>query len=277
MGRELTYSQRVERALLTDYRKAIWRPFLRGVREYALIRPGDRIAVCVSGGKDSMLLAKLMQLLERTPDVPFEARYVIMDPGYAPEVRARIEDNARRLEIPYTLFESDVFAAAADSGKRPCFMCARMRRGCLYEQAKKLGCNRIALGHHMNDVIETALLSMFYGGQVQGMLPKVRAEHFPGMALIRPLYRVREADILQWSAFTGLEFARCACRLTRREGDSRRAAMKALIRKLGEENPNIEANLFGSLHTVQLDTLPGWKTGGAAHSFLERFDSLEED
>ena len=278
MSRELTFAQRVERSLLTDFRKPIWREFLRAVRDYRLVEPWDRIAVCVSGGKDSMLLAKLFQQLERVPDVPFRAEYIIMDPGYSAENRRKVEENARLLEIPYRLFESDVFEASAAETKNPCFLCARMRRGCLYKEARRLGCNKIALGHHFNDVIETTLMAMLYGGQIQGMLPMVKAKNFPGMALIRPMYRVHEADILAWRDAHDLSFIQCACRFTEesaRRGGSKRQEVKALIERLKQDNPNVESNLFGSLHTVQLDTLPGWKTGGRTHSFLERWDSLE--
>ena len=275
MGRELSACQRVERSLLTDFRKPIWRQFLRAVREYRLVEPGDRIAVCVSGGKDSMLLAKLMQQLQRTPDVPFEAEYLFMDPGYSAAARRQAEETARLLEIPYKLFDSDVFEAAAVREKNPCFLCARMRRGCLYKAAQRLGCNKIALGHHFNDVIETTLMSMLYGGQIQGMLPMVRARNFPGMALIRPMYRVHEADILAWRDAHGLAFIQCACRFAERPDASKRQAVKRLIEQLKRDNPNVERNLFGSLHTVQLDSMPGWKSGGQAHSFLERWEALE--
>ena len=282
MGRELNECQRIERSLLTDFRKPIWRPFVRAVREYALIAPGDRIAVCVSGGKDSMLLAVLTRLLQRHYEIPFEAEYLIMDPGYSAENRRRVEANAARLGIPYTLVESDVFEASAQAGGgNPCFMCARMRRGCLYRHAQAMGCNKIALAHHFNDVIETTLMSMLYGGQIQAMLPKLRAKHFPGMALIRPMYRVHESDILAWRDAHGLEFIRCACRFTeesaRQEERSKRQAVKRLLEQLRADNPNVERNLFGSIHTVQLDTLPGWKHAGQAHSFLEWFDAIEGD
>ena len=275
MPRALGFAQRVDQALLTDFRKPIWRPFMRAVRDYRLVEPGDRIAVCVSGGKDSMLLAKLMLLLQRHGDAPFEAVCLIMDPGYRPEVRARAEQTARRLEIPYELFESDVFEAAEQAGgTRPCFMCARMRRGCLYRKAQALGCNKIALGHHFDDVIETTLMAMLYGGQIQAMPPMLAAEHFPGMRLIRPMYRIREADILAWRDAFGLDCVRCACRLAEETdgGGSARQAVKRLLRQLHAENPKVEQNVFNSIHRVQLDTLVGWKSGGERHGFLEKFD-----
>jgi len=273
MARAMTPVEAMERDLLTARRKALWRPFVRGIREYRLIAPGDRIAVCVSGGKDSMLLAVMTRLLRRHFEIPFEAAYLIMDPGYRPEHRRQIEANARRLGIDYTLIESDVFEAAARQDERPCFMCARMRRGCLYRHAQALGCNKIALGHHFDDVIETTLMAMLYGGQIQAMPPMLSARNFPGMRLIRPLYRVRERDIIAWRDDYGLEFLRCACRLTRREADSRRLFVKNLIRELDADHPKVSQNIFNSVHAAQVDGLVGWKYRGEAHSFLE---GLEE-
>ena len=277
MKRTLTEPQQMAQDILTARRKALWRPFMRAIRRYELISPGDRIAVCISGGKDSMLLAVMMMALQAHGEVPFEAVYLVMDPGYSPENRRRIEENARRLGIPYTLVESDVFEAAAIQEKHPCFMCARMRRGCLYRHAQALGCNKIALGHHFDDVIETTLMAMLYGGQVQAMPPKLWAENFPGMALIRPMYMVRECDILEWRDRWNLEFIQCACRFTEASGagriDSKRAAVKRLIAQLDADNPKVSANILNSIHTVQLDTLVGWKHRGQEHSFLEDFDA----
>ncbi|MBQ6373953.1 MAG: tRNA 2-thiocytidine biosynthesis protein TtcA [Clostridia bacterium] len=276
MKRAMTEVQRMEQEILTVRRKALWRPFMRAIRQYRLIQPGDRIAVCISGGKDSMLLAKLMQLLVRHTEVPFEAVWLVMDPGYRPEVRGRIEANARRLEIPATVIESDVFEAAASQEKRPCFLCARMRRGCLYRHAQALGCNKIALGHHFDDVIETTLMAMLYGGQIQAMPPRLRAQNFPGMELIRPMYMIRERDIIAWRDDWGFSFAQCACRFTEEAGEagagSKRQAVKRLIAALDADDPKVSRNIFNSVHTVQLDTLVGWKQGGEAHSFLEQFD-----
>ena len=273
MPRELGPVQRMEQRLLTDLRKPIWRPFMRALRGYRLLSPGDRIAVCISGGKDSMLLAVLMRLLQRHSETPFEAVYLIMDPGYSPENRRRAEENAKRLEVPYTLFESDVFEVANAQDEHPCFLCARMRRGCLYGRARDMGCNKIALGHHFDDVIETTLMAMLYGGQIQAMPPMLQAKNFPGMALIRPLYRVREADILAWRDAFGLEFLQCACRLTEAadvdESASKRQEIKRLIADLHRTNPKVEQNIFNSIHRVQLDTLVGWKQRGEEHSFLE--------
>ncbi len=276
MGREFSYIQRLERSILTEYRETLWQPFCRAVKRYRLIQAGDKIAVCISGGKDSMLLAKLIQLLHRHSEVPFEAVYLIMDPGYAPENREKVESNAKRLEIPYTLFESDIFEASASQEKHPCFLCARMRRGCLYGKAQALGCNKIALGHHFDDVIETVLISMLYGGQMQAMPPKLRAKNFPGMELIRPLYMVREKDVIAWKDAFGLSFIQCACRFTERaetgEHESKRLEVKRLIQKLHEENPVVEQNIFGSIHNVQLDTMAGWKYKGKEVSFLDDYD-----
>ena len=275
MTRELGYVQRMEQRLLTDMRKTLWRPFMRAIRDYRLLSPGDRIAVCVSGGKDSMLLAVLMRLLQRHSETPFEAVYLIMDPGYSSENRRRVEENAGRLGLHYTLFESDVFEVASAQDGHPCFLCARMRRGCLYRTAQSLGCNKIALGHHYDDVIETTLMAMLYGGQIQAMPPMLRAKNFPGMTLIRPMYRVREADIIAWRDAFGLEFLRCACRLSESaavdESASKRQEIKRLISDLQRTNPKVAQNIFNSIHRVQLDTLVGWKQGGEEHSFLEAF------
>ena len=277
MARTLTDAQRMDQRLLTDFRKPIWRPFMRAIRQYRLIQPGDRIAVCVSGGKDSMLLAKLMQLLQRHSEVPFEAVNLIMDPGYSPENRRQVEENAKQLALDYTLVESDVFEVANAQAEHPCFLCARMRRGCLYRHAQALGCNKLALGHHYDDVIETTLMAMLWGGQIQAMPPRLKAQNFPGMELIRPLSQVREADILAWRDAFSLTFLRCACRLTESaavdETASARQQTKRLIAALHESNPKVEQNIFNSIHRVQLDTLVGWKHAGEQHSFL---DSLED-
>ena len=276
MSRELTPCQLIERSIQKKYRKELWTPFIAAVKRYELVKAGDRIAVCVSGGKDSMLLAKLIQLLQRHSPVPFQAEYLIMDPGYSPEHRRQVESAAETLGIPCTIFESDVFEIVYAQEKNPCFLCARMRRGCLYGKARDLGCNKIALGHHFDDVIETVLISMFYGGQLQGMPPKLRAKNFPGMELIRPLYKVREEDILSWRDANSLRFIQCACRFTEnaalRPGGSKRQEVKRLLRALRQENPVVEQNVFGSVHNVQLDTFVGWKFKGIEHDFLESYD-----
>ena len=278
MAREFGFAERVERALLTDFREPIWRPFMRAVREYRLIAPGDRIAVCVSGGKDSMLLAVLMRLLQRHSEAPFEAVCLVMDPGYRPEIRRQVEQTAARLEIPAEIFDSDVFEASESAmggaDRRPCFLCARMRRGCLYKKARDLGCNKIALGHHFDDVVETTVMAMLHGGQIQAMPPMLAAQNFPGMRLIRPMYRVREEDILAWRDAFGLDFIRCACRFTEKadEGASKRLAVKMLLAELEKDDPKVRQNVFNSVHRVQLDTMVGWKYLGEEHSFLERFE-----
>ena len=276
MTRSFTYLEQLERGILTEFRETLWQPFCRSVKRYKLIQPGDRIAVCISGGKDSMLLAKLIQLLHRHTQYPFEARYLIMDPGYNPENRAKVESNAKLLGIPYTLFESDIFEVLDTQEKNPCFLCARMRRGCLYGKAREMGCNKIALGHHFDDVIETTLIGMLYGGQLQAMPPKLKAKNFPGMELIRPLYTVREEDICAWRDRNCLGFIQCACRLTeqasREEHVSKRQEVKRLIKTLHAENPTVEWNIFGSFHNVQLDTMVGWKYRGKEISFLDDYD-----
>ena len=236
--------------------------------------------MCISGGKDSMLLAKLMQQLQRHSEVPFELVFLVMDPGYNPVNRQKIESNAELLHIPLTIFESDIFEVASSTEKNPCYLCARMRRGNLYHQAQELGCNKIALGHHFSDVIETTLIGMFYGSQLQGMMPKLHSTNFPGMQLIRPMYCIHEDAILAWKQYNNLEFIQCACRMTEKIdasgdgiGPSKRQEIKLLLRELRKTNPNIEKSIFNSIHAVCLDTMPGYKTGGVAHSFLERYDA----
>ena len=282
MARTLEPYQLVERSIITKYRKVLWNPFIEAVKRYEMIQPGDRIAVCISGGKDSMLLAKLMQQLQKHSDFPFDLVFLVMDPGYNELNRQKIESNAALLNIPVTIFESDIFEVADSAGKSPCYLCARMRRGYLYSRAQELGCNKIALGHHFNDVVETTLISMFYGSQLQAMLPKLHSTNFEGMTLIRPLYCVHEDDIIAWARDNSLEFIQCACRLTERSaadtGDvnvSKRKEIKLLLRRLRQGNPNIEKSIFNSIHVVALDTMPGFKTGGVEHSFLERFNAME--
>ena len=273
MSRELSAAQLAERSISRKYRKQIWNNFIRAVRDYELIKEGDRIAVCISGGKDSMLLAKLMQMLQRFSEVPFDLKFLVMDPGYSPQNRVRIEENAALLEIPITVFETDIFSATDKAERYPCYLCARMRRGYLYSEAQKLGCNKIALGHHFSDVIETTVMAMLYGSQLQGMIPKLHSQNYPGMELIRPLYCVHEDDIIAWARYNKLEFIRCACRVTDKSGDvdSKRAEVKELIRTLKKTNPNVEKSIFNSLHCVHLDTFIGYKTKGVRHSFLEEY------
>ena len=277
MARELQRHQLIEKSLIKKYRKTIWNPFIAAVKRYELIQAGDKIAVCISGGKDSMIMAKLMQELQKHSEVPFELTFLVMDPGYNRENRKRIEENAKILQIPITVFETDIFEVADSVEKSPCYLCARMRRGYLYHNAKKLGCNKIALGHHFSDVIETTLLGMFYGSQIQAMLPRIKSTNFEGMELIRPLYCVHEDDIISWASYNGLEFIRCACRFTENaeksdiETSSKRLEIKRLIKDLKKTNPMIENNIFNSIHNVCLDTMPGYKIKTQYHTFLEKF------
>ena len=281
MAKALERYKEIERSIITTYRKQLWSPFVLAVKKYRLIGAGDRIAVCISGGKDSMLLAKPMQELQRHSEVPFELVFLSMDPGYNAENRRKIEENAEILQIPLHMFSSDIFAAADMlAAESPCYLCARMRRGHLYAKAKELGCNKIALGHHKSDVIETTLMGMLYGGQIQGMLPRIKSSNFEGMELIRPLYCILERDILRWKEYNGLEFIACACRFTAsaagQEMFSARARVKALIEELRKENPHVEDCIFQSIHNVQLDTLAAYKQRGVRHSFLENFGEQGE-
>lgn len=278
MPRTLSPAARMERSILTDFRKTLWKPFIAAIKRYDLIQPNDRIAVCISGGKDSMLLAKLFQVLHRHTAIPFSLAFIVMDPGYNPVNRQRIIDNAARMEIPIRIFESDIFDAAAHAERNPCYLCARMRRGFLYDRAQELGCNKIALGHHFNDVIETTLLGMLYGSQLQAMLPKLHSRNFAGMELIRPMYMIHEEDIKAWCAAHELTFIQCACRFVEQRdhsadgvGDSKRQEVKVLLRRLRETDPDVEKSIFNSIHTVTLDTFPGWKVHGEAHSYLEEY------
>ena len=280
MPRDLTPNEKIERSIIKRFRKELWKPFIVAVKRYELIQPGDKIAVCISGGKDSMLLAKLMQELHRHTFIPFEQEFIVMDPGYSPINRARIEENARLMEIPIRIFESDIFDVTSNMSSNPCYMCARMRRGFLYDRARELGCNKIALGHHFNDVIETTVMGMFYGAQLQGMMPKLHSKNFPGMELIRPLYCIHEDDILSWCRYNDLTFINCACRLTERAAQdahvSKRQEVKELLRSLRQHNPDVEKSVFNSIHAVSLDTMPGCKWRGQEHTFLEWYDEAGE-
>lgn len=277
MAKVLTERETIERSIITTYRKGIWSPFVLAVKKYRLIEKGDKIAVCISGGKDSMLLAKLMQELQNHGETEFDLRFIVMDPGYNKENRKKIEENAKLLGIPIEFFETDVFASSlAAAGDSPCYLCARMRRGYLYAKAKELGCNKIALGHHKSDVIETTLMAMLYGGQIQGMLPRLKSKNFDGLELIRPLYCVNEQDVLKWKEGNGLDFIACACKFTENTAKeavfSARKRVKQLIAELKKENPCVEDNIFQSIHNVQLDTLVRYKTNGTEVSFLQKFD-----
>ena len=279
MKRELAPYQLVERSIQKKYRDVLWTPFIAAVKRYELISTGDKIAVCISGGKDSMLMAKLLQMLQRHSEVPFELVYLVMDPGYNAVNRQKIESNAQFLHIPITVFETNIFDVANNTDKSPCYLCAKMRRGHLYSKAQSLGCNKIALGHHFSDVVETTVMAMFYGSQLQAMPPKLRSKNFPGMELIRPLYCIHEDDILAWKRYNDLEFIQCACRFTENctmcdnGGGSKRQEIKTLLRRLRRDNPNIEKSIFNSIHSVCLDTMVGYKSGGIEHTFTEIYNA----
>lgn len=273
----MSVKEQAEQSLFQQFDKTIRQPFAEAIRRYELIQEGDNIAVCISGGKDSMLMAKLLQLYQKQSETAFDLVYLVMDPGYNQVNREKIESNAALLGIPITVFESDIFAVANNTGQSPCYLCARMRRGHLYAKAQALGCNKIALGHHFSDVIETTLLGMFYGSQLQAMLPKLHSDNFAGMQLIRPLYCVHEDDIITWCRENGLSFIQCACRFTEAchhshdgVGDSKRQEIKQLIKTLKQDNPNIEQSIFNSIHQVNIDTVPLYKTDGTAHFYLDK-------
>ena len=272
-------SKDIERSIIKKFRKNIWRKFTAAINEYELIKDGDKIAVCISGGKDSMLMGKLFQELLKHGKRNFELVFLVMNPGYDDINYRTIVDNAKLLDVPIVVFESSIYDIVAEDEKSPCYLCARMRRGHLYAKAKELGCNKIALGHHFDDVIETIVMGMLYGAQIQTMMPKLHSTNFEGMELIRPLYLVREEDIIHWAKYNQLNFIRCACRLTdncsiSETGDkgSMRAEVKKLIRELAAKNPYIEKNIFRSVENVSLDTVIAYKKNGVKHSFLENYD-----
>ena len=269
----------IERSIIKKFRKPIWRRFTKAIREYELVQDGDKIAVCISGGKDSMLMAKLFQELSRHGKKNFEVVFLVMNPGYNEINYRTIKDNAKILNVPITVFESDIFNIVAAEEQSPCYLCARMRRGYLYSKAKELGCNKIALGHHYDDVIETILMGMLYGAQVQTMMPKLHSTNFEGMELIRPLYLIREADIIHWANYNDLHFIQCACRFTEHcascggtEKGSKRAEIKELIHELAKKDPVIEYNIFRSVENVNLNTVIGYKQDGVRHNFLDTYD-----
>lgn len=272
----------IEQSIRKKFKKSIWCKFTKAVREYELVKEGDKIAVCISGGKDSMLMAKLFQELQRHNRFPFEVTFLVMDPGYSKENRQIIENNAKKLHIPLTIFESDIFEAVLHVEKSPCYLCARMRRGHLYAKAKELGCNKIALGHHYDDVIETILMGMLYGAQVQTMMPKLHSTNFERMELIRPLYLVREDDIKKWRDYNDLHFLQCACKFTETcsieggDSSSKRMEIKHLIRELKKTNPFVEGNIFKSVENVNLSTVIAYKQNGVKHHFLESYDDVAE-
>lgn len=269
----------VEDSIRKKFHKQLFTPFAKGINAYEMLSEGDKVAVCISGGKDSMLMAKLFQELKRHNKFPFELVFLVMDPGYSEINRMLIEKNARMMGVPITVFESDIFDAVYDIEKSPCYLCARMRRGHLYSKAKELGCNKIALGHHYDDVIETILMGMLYGGQVQTMMPKLHSTNFEGMELIRPMYLIREADILHWRDYNKLHFIQCACHFTdtcsscREDGTSasKRMEIKQLIATMKKHNPYVESNIFKSVENVNLSTVVAYKKDGVRHSFLEEY------
>ena len=257
------------RSMQRTYRKEIWRKFLLAVRKYDLIQENDHVAVCVSGGKDSLALAVCMRELSKYGRVPFKVSFLAMDPGYEPENRARMIENARNLGLELTVFDSPIFEAVETAPKSPCHVCAAMRRGYLYKEARKLGCNKIALGHHFDDVVETTVLGLFYGSQLQAMPPKVHSLNFPGMELIRPMYCVHEEDIIRWAEYHELHFLNCACRMTEKgkEDASKRREIKHLLKDLRKNSPNIEKSIFSAIHRVCLDTMVGCRWMGGDHTF----------
>ena len=276
---EQEYVRTVEQGLMKRFRKETWTRFTKAINTYEMIKEGDRIAVCISGGKDSMLMAKLFQELYRHGKRNFEVEYLVMDPGYNERNYRLILENARKLGIPIRVFRSEIFNSVADVGANPCYLCARMRRGYLYSNAKALGCNKIALGHHYDDVIETILMGMLWGGQIQTMMPKLHSTNFEGMELIRPLYLIREEAIKKWRVANGLTFLRCACRFTESintesetDTGSKRQDIKQLIARLAKEDPIIEKNIFSSVENVNLATVIAYKKDGVRHHFLDEYD-----
>ncbi len=275
--------KKAEESIRKKFHKQLFTPFAKACKTYRLISEGDHIAVCISGGKDSMLMAKLFQEIQRHRKVNFELTFLVMDPGYNRENRALIERNAHALGIPISVFESEIFNAVDQIEKNPCYLCARMRRGYLYSKAKEHGCNKIALGHHYDDVIETILMAMLYGAQIQTMMPKLHSTNFEGMELIRPMYLVREKDILAWRDYNDLFFLQCACHFTEscassqpdQAASSKRLETKKLIETLKKDNPYVETNIFNSVENVNLDTVISYKKNGIRHSFLDEYERAE--
>jgi len=275
----LTIKEKSERSIHKKFRKALWRPFIEGIKQYELIKKGDKIAVCISGGKDSMLLAKLMQELHKYSETEFSLSFVVMNPGYNPINFQKVLANAEVLQIPITVFDTDIFEIVQKTDRSPCYLCARMRRGHLYSQAMKLGCNKIALGHHLSDVVETTLMGMLYGSQYQVMMPKLKSQNFPGLELIRPMYCITEDAILAWKNYIGLNFIACACPLSDNcnifdaaGGTSKRQQVKALLSQLKRDgNKDVEKSVFNSLQMINLETTIGYKKDGKEISFLENY------
>ncbi len=269
--------QDVQKSIIKKFRKEIWKNFISAVVQYELIKENDKIAVCISGGKDSMLMAKCMQELQKHGKYHFDLEFLVMDPGYNQINRQTILRNAEFLDIPIKMFETQIFDIVATVEESPCYLCARMRRGFLYSHARDLGCNKIALGHHFDDVIETILMSMLYAGEIKTMMPKLKSTNFPGMELIRPMYKVREADIIRWKQYHDLSFIQCACRFTENcvLGDdgvgSKRKEMKALVKRFRQNNPYIDANIMNSVHNVNLETVIGYRDRNGRYSFLDKY------
>lgn len=263
-----------EKSIFDNFNKTIWSKFHKAIREYKLIEDGDRIAVCISGGKDSMLMAKCIQMLQKHGTYDFSAEYIVMNPGYTEKNLDKILANARVLGLDVKVFDTKIFESADKAEKHPCFLCARLRRGFLYKKAQELNCNKIALGHHFDDVIETILMGMLYGSQIQTMMPKLHSENYKGVQLIRPLYLIRENDVIEWAKFNQLEFIRCACRVTKKigEGSSKRAEIKNLLAQLRKTNPSVDMNIFRSVENVNLQTLISYHLGNDYHHFLDIYD-----
>ena len=271
----------IEQSIIKKYRKDIWSKFVRAVQNYNLIKENDNIMVCISGGKDSFLMAKCIQEIKKHGKINFNAHYVVMDPGYKEENVNLIKQNAKTLNIPIEMFESNIFEAVNTMDtKSPCYMCARMRRGHLYNKAQELGCNKIALGHHFDDVIETSLLSIFYGSEIKTMMPKLHSDNFKGIQLIRPLYLVKEASIISWKNYNNLTFINCACKFTEEasidESKSKRKEIKELIKQLREKHKNIDNNIFKALDNINLNCVLGTKKYGKYKSFLDDYDKNDK-
>ena len=266
-------SRAAESSIQGEFRKKIWAKLVKAISDYQLIQDGDRICVCISGGKDSVLMAKCLQMLQRFGKPSFTCEYIVMDPGYAPKNRQKIEENTQKLGIPARFFDTKIFSSVETQAKHPCFLCAKLRRGWLYKTAGELGCNKIALGHHFDDVIETILMGMLYGSQRQTMMPKLHSENYPGMELIRPLYLIREEDVIGWAKANGLDFIQCACSVSEnRESGSKRAKVKALLRELRRTDPAVDMNIFRSAENVNLQTLISYHLGEERHHFLDSYD-----
>jgi tRNA(Ile)-lysidine synthase TilS/MesJ len=273
--------EEIERSIIKKYRKSIWSKFISAIKEYKLIQDNDKIAVCISGGKDSMLMAKCMQHLQKYSEIKFETEYIVMDPGYNEVNRQQIIENAKLLNIPIRIFNTPIFEIVDRVDETPCYLCARMRRGYLYRNAKELGCNKIALGHHFDDVIETVLMSMLYAAEIKTMMPKLRSTKHEGMELIRPMYKIHEEDIIAWKKYNDLQFIQCACRITERihteDTGSKRQEMKILIKKLRQVNSNIDTNIFRSIHNINLDTVIGYRRGNIYYNFVDSYDKITND